>query len=73
MIGFRNGREEGASFTHQPFFLLDSQVVRIFHLKDRLIILRAVMYVVCGRMCSSSVRDQSGSHWLSIFLEMATD
>ena len=27
MISFQNGREEGASFAHQPFFLLDSQVI----------------------------------------------
>ena len=24
VIGFPNGREEGVSFAHQPFFLLDS-------------------------------------------------
>ena len=24
VIGFRNGREEGALFSHQPFFLLDN-------------------------------------------------
>ena len=52
MIGFQNGREEGASFTRQLSFLLDSQVIRIFHLKDHLIILRAVTYVIRGRMCS---------------------
>ena len=51
MIGFRNGREEGALFARQPFFLLDSQVIWIFRLKDRLIILRVVMYVIRGRMC----------------------
>ena len=69
MIGFRNGREEGASFARQPFFHLDSQVVRIFRLKDCLIILRAVMYMVCGRMCSRVARDQPGNYWLAIFLE----
>ena len=52
VIGFRNGREEGASFAHQPFFLLDSQVIRTFCLKDCLIILRTVIYVVHGRIRS---------------------
>ena len=52
VIGFRNGREEGASFVRQPFFLLDSQVIRTFRLKNRLIILRAVTYVVHGRIRS---------------------
>ena len=52
MIGFRNRREEGALFALQSVFLFDSQVIRIFRLKDRLIILRVVKYVVCGRMCS---------------------
>ena len=69
MIGFQNGREEGVSFVRQPFFLLNSQVVRIFRLKDHLIILRVVTYVVCGRMCSQAARDQSGNYWLAIFLE----
>ena len=55
MIGFRNGREAGASLARQPFFLLDNQVVRVFRLKDRLIILRAVTYEVCGRICSQVV------------------
>ena len=57
MIGFRNGRGEGVSFERQPFFLLDSQVILIFLLKNRLIILRAVMYVIHGRMCSRATRD----------------
>ena len=70
MIGFRNGREVGASLARQPFFLLDNQVVRVFCLKERLIILRAVTYEVCGRICSQVVRDQLGNHWSSIFLEM---
>ena len=39
----------GASFAPQP--LLDSQVTRIFCLKNCLIILRAVTYVIRGRMC----------------------
>ena len=73
MIGFRNRREEGASFAQQPFFLLGSQVIRIFRLKDRLIILRVVMYVIRGRMCSQVARDQPGNYWLAIFLEMAAD
>ena len=46
MIGIRNRREEGTLFALQPFFLFDSQVIRIFCLKDRLIILKAVTYVV---------------------------
>ena len=71
MIGFRNGRDEGASFARQSFFLLDSQVIRIFCLKDHLIILRAVTYVICGRMCSRATMDQPGNYWLTIFLEMA--
>ena len=48
----------GASFALQPFFLLDSQVIRIFRLKNRLIILRAVTYVIRGRMCFRVTRDQ---------------
>ena len=52
MIGFRNRREEGTLVALQPFFLFDIQVFQIFCLKDRLIILKAVTYVVCGRMCS---------------------
>ena len=42
----------GASLARQPFFLLDNQVVQVFRLKDRLVILRTVMYEVCGRICS---------------------
>ena len=39
----------GALFARQGlFFLLDSQVIRIFCLKNRLIILRAVTYVMGG-------------------------
>ena len=52
VIGFCNRREEGTLFALQPFFLFDIQVFRIFRLKDRLIILKAVTYMVCGRMCS---------------------
>ena len=62
MIGFRNGRELGASFVHQSFFLLDNQVIRVFCLKDRLIILRAVMYKVCGKICYQVARNQSRNH-----------
>ena len=61
----------GASFARQPFFLLDSQVIRIFCFMNRLIILRAVTYVIRGRMCSQAARDQSGNYWLTIFLETA--
>ena len=60
MIGFRNGREAGASLALQPFFLLGNQVVLIFRLKDRLIILRVVSYEVCGGICSSIVRASTG-------------
>ena len=35
---------------HDLFFLLDSQVVRIFRLKKRLTNLRTVMCVICERM-----------------------
>ena len=71
MIGFRNGREASASLTRQPFFLLDNQVVLVFRLKDRLIILRTVTYEVCGRICSQVARDQPTDHWLAIFLKIA--
>ena len=73
MIGFQNGREAGASLARQPFFLLDNQVVRVFHLKDRLIILRTVTYEVCGRICSQVSRDHSRNHRPTIFLEMAVN
>ena len=59
MIGLRNGRKAGALLAHQLFFLLYNQVVRVFRLKDRLIILRAVMYEVCGRICFQVIRNQS--------------
>ena len=71
MIGLRNGREVGALLARQPFSLLDNQVVRVFHLKDRLNILRAVTYEVCGRICSQVARNQPGNHWPTIFLKMA--
>ena len=61
----------GTSLARQPFFLLDSQVIRIFRLKDRLIILRVVTYVIHGRMCFRVSRDQPESYWLTIFFETA--
>ena len=52
VIGLRNGKGGGASFARQGLlFLLDSQVIRIFRLKNRLIILRAVMYVIHEMVC----------------------
>ena len=68
MIGFQNGREASASLARQPFFLLDNQVVRVFRLKDWLIILRAFTYEVCGRICSQVARNQPRNHWPTIFL-----
>ena len=70
VIGFRNGREAGASPALQLFFLLDNQVVQVFRLKDRLIILRAVSYENCGRISSQVVRNQPGTRWPAIFLKM---
>ena len=72
MTGFCNGREADASLALQQFFLLDNQVARVFRLKDRLIILRAVTYEVSGRICSQVARNQPGNHWPTIFLKMAT-
>ena len=71
MIGFRNGREADASFALQSFFLLDNQVIQVFRLKYWLIILRVVMYEVCGRIYSQVVRNQPGNHWPTIFLKIA--
>ena len=71
MIGFRKGREAGASLVRQLFFLLDNQVVRVFHLKDWLIILTVVTHEVCGRICSRVARNLQGNHWSAIFLKMA--
>ena len=70
MSDFRNGREADASLKRQSFFLLDNQVARVFHLKDRLIILRTVTYEVSGRICFQVERDRQGNHWLAIFLKM---
>ena len=66
VIGFQNGREASVSPALQPFFLLGNQVTRVFRLKDRLIILRAVSYEVCGRISSQVVRNQPGTHWPAI-------
>ena len=60
--GGGGGGGGGTSFVRQPFFLLDSQVIRIFRLKNRLIILRAVTYVIRGRMCFRAARDHSGNY-----------
>ena len=49
--------------------ILDNQVIRIYRLKNRLINLRAVTYVIRGRMCFRAARDQSRNYWLSIFSE----
>ena len=73
MIGFRNGREAGTSLALHPFFLLDNQVVQVYYLKDRFIILRAVTYEVCWRICSQVARNQLENHWPTIFLKMAAD
>ena len=62
MISFQNGREADASLALQSFFLLDNQVIQVSRLKDRLIILRAVIYEVCGRIYSQVVRNQPGNH-----------
>ena len=59
----------GALFARHPFFLLDSQVIRIFRLKNRLIILRTVTYMIRGRICFRTARDQPENYWLTIFLE----
>ena len=72
MIGLRNGKGGGTSFACQGlFFLLDSHVIRIFRLKNRLIILRAVTYMIHGRMCFRAVTDQQRNYSLAIFLETA--
>ena len=68
------GGEGAALFARQGlFFLLDSQVIQIFRLKNLLIILRAITYVIHGRMCFRAARDQSGNYWLVIFLEKVAD
>ena len=54
--------ERGTLFERQGlFFLLDNQFIRIFLLKNRLIILRAVTYVIHGRMCFRAAMDQQGN------------
>ena len=66
--------EGGALFACQgPFFFLDSQVIRIFRLNNRLIILRAVTYVIHGRMYFRATMDQLENYWLTIFLETTVD
>ena len=60
MFGFRNGKEVSASLALQPFFLLGNQDVRVFCLKDWLIFLGAVSYMVCERICSSIVNESVG-------------
>ena len=49
---FSKWKGGGAPFARRPFFLLDNQIIRIFRLKNRLIILRAVTYVLRGMTCS---------------------
>ena len=61
--------EGGASFTRHPFFLLDSQVIQIFRLKNCLIILRAVTYEIHGMMCFQVAINKPGNYWLTIFME----
>ena len=62
MIGFRNGREAGISLARHPFFFLDNQVIRVFCLNDRLIILRVVTHEVCGKICSQVARNRPKNH-----------
>ena len=69
MIGFRNGRKAGASLALQPFFLLGNQVVRVFRLKDWLIILRTVSHVACGRIYSSIVKESVGKSLANHFFK----
>ena len=44
----------------QLFFLLGNQDVRVFRLKDWLIFLGVVSYVVCERICSSIIKELVG-------------
>ena len=71
MIDSQNGREASASPALQLFFLLGNRVARVFRLKDRLIILKAVPCEVCGRITFQVARNQSGTHWPAIFLKVA--
>ena len=71
VIGLRNGRDADASLAFRPFFLLGNQVARVFRLKDRLAILRAVSYEVCERISSQDARNLPGTYWPAIFLKMA--
>ena len=45
------------SLALQPFYLLGNQVVRVFHLKDWLIILGEILYVVYGSIYSKIVKE----------------
>ena len=54
---FSKWKGRGVLFARQLFFLLDSQVIRIFRLKNQLIILRTVTYVIRGRICFRVARD----------------
>ena len=60
MFDSRNGRDVNVSLALQQFFLLRNQDVRVFCLKDWLIFLEAVSYVVCGRICFSIVKESVG-------------
>ena len=67
-IGGGGGGGGCTSFArHGLFFHLDNQVIRIFHLKKCLIILKAVMYLIRGRMHFQVERDQSRNYWLVSF------
>ena len=55
--GGGGGGGGGASFARKPFFLLNSQVIRIFRFKNRSIILRAVTYVIHGKMRFRATKD----------------
>ena len=71
-IGFQNKREAGVSPALQSFFLLGNQVAQVFCFKDQLTILKAASYEVCGKISSQVARNQSGTHWPTIFLKVAT-
>ena len=62
-----------ASFACQSFFILDSQVIQIFRLKNRLITLRAVTYMVREKMCFRYANYQSGNYWLANFFVIAAN
>ena len=60
MICFRNGREANTFLALYSFFLLGNQDVLVFRHEDWLIILGAISYVACGRICSSTVKESVG-------------